>query len=715
MGKHRTIEEYIRQTAAKEKQKIKESVLEVFRTRSKSPGGNGAFLVAGTHSEIDRKKTHTTSPDKNSAFAGFGQKHLRKLYSAADRKDLEDNMSPTERNTRSRKRKMSKTKGARMKLHKTEETIDQAQAHSASNLRYALRSAQEQKEQHARNAISRIASNRMTKRLGLFNQGKKSETILRAYTSNGRQRTAEDDLQEFLSKSPTASRSNEPDRLSSHLLSNDRSKENEVVRVRSADVSGPETGYRSAPSTVHSITPASIQRASAPQSIRSLVSSCSSGGKEEHLPSLVETVDKVLSRIKPEIIFPDRVDFVQETTDELRRIMRINAPRSYTPTPLLRTCSSVKRSLLTGYPTPRKDKHLEQRPVLKHLTLSNADNSNPRKEVKDQEATLKKEPSNSQSMVFSSSPFDMGKRQFQPCFHDLTDIQSDAQTLLQCHDQVIAQAKRHTEQATITREEISLEDLYNADGLDILKKHDEQAKKLLNQGWRGDKENVEGKYWRKEERISWREKSKDWKRGKEGNFWSSQEGNNCRDREGDNWRDKGENSWANLFPEMPEARFSSQGSSMSSGYQGSQILRDTKNCKTEMIPTYSGPAQFSGFMPQFHDQEYYNGNHTSGMSSKIRSLDILEILDDTEAPHSHGSSRQENYSSYSNRLPHRDIIDNLNVDPDISSMQCGESTSQKRRSPQRASQEEYHFCLKKPSLDTPSPPDELFKKHSLIP
>lgn len=104
------------------------------------------------------------------------------------------------------------------------------------------------------------------------------------------------------------------------------------------------------------------------------------------------------------------------------------------------------------------------------------------------------------------------------------------------------------------------------------------------------------------------------------------------------------------------------------------------------------------------------------LSFQIRSLDILEMLDNTEAPHSLGSSRQENYSaSYSNRLPDRDIIDNLTVDPDISSMQCGESTSQKRRSPQRASQEEYHFCLKKPSLDTPSPPDELFKKHSLIP
>nr|XP_034306081.1 uncharacterized protein LOC105335377 isoform X5 [Crassostrea gigas] len=627
-------------------------------------------------------------------------------------------MSPAERNTRSRKRKMSKTKGARIKLHKTEETIGQVQAHSASNLRYALRSAQQQKEQHARNAISRIASNRMTKRLGLFNQGKKSETILRAaYTSNGRQRTAEEDLQEFLNKSPTASRPNEADRLSSHLLSNGRSRENEVVRVRSADVSGPETGYRSAPSTVHSITPASIQRASAPLSIRSLVSSCSSGGKEEHLPSLEETVDKVLSRIKPEIIFPDRVDFVQETTDELRRIMRINAPRSYTPTPLLRTCSSVKRSLLTGYPTPRKDKSTEKKPVPKHLTLSNAGNSNPREEVNHQKATLQKEPSTNESMVFSSSPFHLGKRQFQPCFHDLTDIQSDAQTLLQCHDQVIAQAKRHTEQSTITCEEISLEDLYNADGLDILKKHDEQAKKLLNQGWRGDKENIEGRYWRREERISWREEGKDWKRGKEGNFWRSEEGNNCRDRDGNNRRrDKVENSWGNLFPEMPEARFSSQGSSVSSGYQGSQILRDTKNCKTEMIPTYSGPAQFSGFIPQFHDQDYYNGNHTSGMSSKIKSLDILEILDNTEAPHSLGSSRQENYSaSYSNRLPHRDIIDNLTVDPDIISMQCGESTSQKRRSPQRASQEEYHFCLKKPSLDTPSPPDELFKKHSLIP
>lgn len=39
-----------------------------------------------------------------------------------------------------------------------------------------------------------------------------------AYTSNGRQRTAEEDLQEFLNKSPTATRSNEADRLSSHLL-----------------------------------------------------------------------------------------------------------------------------------------------------------------------------------------------------------------------------------------------------------------------------------------------------------------------------------------------------------------------------------------------------------------------------------------------------------------------------------------------------------------
>lgn len=229
------------------------------------------------------------------------------------------------------------------------------------------------------------------------------------------------------------------------------------------------------------------------------------------------------------------------------------------------------------------DKSTEQRPVPKHLSLSNAGNSNPREEVNDQKAILQKElASNSESMVFSSSPFDLGKRQFQPCFHDLTDIQSDAQTLLQCHDQVIAQAKRHTEQATITREEISLEDLYNADGLDILKKHDEQAKKLLNPGWRGDKENIEGRYWRKEERISWRE-GKDWKRGKEGNFWRSEEGNNCRDRDGNNRRDKGENSWGNLFPEMPEARFSSQGSSVSSGYQGSQILRDTKNCKTEMV------------------------------------------------------------------------------------------------------------------------------------
>lgn len=70
-------------------------------------------------------------------------------------------------------------------------------------------------------------------------------------------------------------------------------------------------------------------------------------------------------------------------------------------------------------------------------------------------------------------------------------------------------------------------------------------------GWRGDKENIEGRYWRKEERISWREDGKDWKRGKEGNFWRSEEGNNCRDRDGN----KGENFWGNLFFEMLEVRF----------------------------------------------------------------------------------------------------------------------------------------------------------------
>lgn len=77
----------------------------------------------------------------------------------------------------------------------------------------------------------------------------------------------------------------------------------------------------------------------------------------------------------------------------------------------------------------------------------------------------------------------------------------------------------------------------------------------MNSGWRGDKENIEGRYWRKEERISWRE-GKDWKRGKEGNFWRSEEGNNCRDRDGNNRRrDKVENFWGNLFFEMLEVRF----------------------------------------------------------------------------------------------------------------------------------------------------------------
>lgn len=40
------------------------------------------------------------------------------MYFVVDRKDLEDNMSLVERNIRSRKRKMSKIKGVRIKFYK---------------------------------------------------------------------------------------------------------------------------------------------------------------------------------------------------------------------------------------------------------------------------------------------------------------------------------------------------------------------------------------------------------------------------------------------------------------------------------------------------------------------------------------------------------------------------------------------------------------------
>lgn len=92
-----------------------------------------------------------------------------------------------------------------------------------------------------------------------------------------------------------------------------------------------------------------------------------------------------------------------------------------------------------------------------------------------------------------------------------------------------------------------------------------------------------------------------------------------------------------------------------------------------------------------------------------------DILDNIEVFYFFGFLRQENYFAfYLNRLSYRDIIDNLIVYFDISSMQCGESFSQKRRFFQRVLQEEYYFCLKKFSLDTFSFFDEFFKKYSFI-
>ncbi|XP_078331850.1 uncharacterized protein LOC144625307 isoform X5 [Crassostrea virginica] len=712
MGRRRKIEDFIRHTAEREKQKIKESVLEVFRTRSKSPGGNGAFLVAGPNNNTTGKNKR--SPDKNSNLHGLGGKHLREVNVAADGERSDDNMSPVEHSSRSRKRKSNKTKEAKIKLHKTGEHADMAQSHSASNLKYALRSAQEHKDQHARNAISRIASNRMTKRLGLFNQGKKSETILRVYTSNGRQRTAEEDLRDFLGKGTS-----EADRINSPLSSQCRSgEEREPETGISVDHSGPERSFRSNHSThsiTHSITPASVHSLAAPHSIGSHASSCSSAVKEEHLPLIEEIVDQVLGRINPKTLFPDKVDYLRETTDELRRIMRTNAPRSCTPTPSLQPYSSVKRSLLTRYLTPSKGNKREERTNPKYVSSTSLNiETFPSKieECKHSEVSTRvyhTEFAKSRSYALGRRPLSPEQRLFATHLHDLSDFQSDEQTLLQCHDQVIANANHQNfNQLTNEQKDLSLEQLCNADGLDILKIHDEQTNRLVNHGWKTERQ---GDNWMKDKENCWRkERTTDDRRKTE------REDSWTRNREKENWKQvKEENGWKSLFSEMHE--FSSQSSTGSSRYQGSQVLRETGNCKTETIPAYSGADQISEFMPQFHDQNYYTGNHSSGMSNRMQSLDILEILDEEKAPGSyHGYSRQDKYPSHSNRLSNPDILDNLNPEPSPPGMSLFDRSSQQERSLQKgASQGEYHFFLKKPSLDTPSPPDELFKKHNLIP
>jgi hypothetical protein len=88
----------------------------VFRARSRSPGGNGAFLVAGIQSETSKAKRD--SPKIPSHHTGFGQRHLRDLCDATDRYAFGNIMSPAERRSRGRKRKSNKSKGAGKKLHK---------------------------------------------------------------------------------------------------------------------------------------------------------------------------------------------------------------------------------------------------------------------------------------------------------------------------------------------------------------------------------------------------------------------------------------------------------------------------------------------------------------------------------------------------------------------------------------------------------------------
>lgn len=179
------------------------------------------------------------------------------------------------------------------------------------------------------------------------------------------------------------------------------------------------------------------------------------------------------------------------------------------------------------------------------------------------------------SHALGHCPLSPDQRPFAPHLHDLSDFQSDAQTLLQCHDQVIANANHQNfNQLTNEQKDLSLEQLCNADGLDILKIHDEQTNRLVNHGWKTERQ---GDNWMKDKENYWRkERTMDDRRKTE------KEDSWTRNREKENWKQvKEENGWKSLFSEMHE--FSSQSSTGSSRYQGSQVLRETGNCKTETV------------------------------------------------------------------------------------------------------------------------------------
>ncbi|OWF47365.1 uncharacterized protein LOC110454446 isoform X2 [Mizuhopecten yessoensis] len=450
--------------AEKQREEIRNHILKVFRARISNPCDGGALLVgkdtkvSPSHSEHLSITSHTQNDSSSSSSMSDSDDSLRKA---------------SQGHTRTRRKRRCKRRTKRSKVtSKTQGEKSAVTRHlrAAHDVRDALHLNESvNKEQ---DKISLITVNRLTNKVGLFNKGRKSETISRdIQVSDSVKKKTEDDLKNILHYSdengppialdiePSSSgkKDNINPRRDEAVLSGASSKQtqlrhiSEQTYIRSSVLSSGDQSRNSAKARM-SITPVSEPNNKQVNSAGSCKST-SSGGLEENLPEsppYEEIAAQLMCTVKPSLVFPGR-SILEETREKLQKLMRQSAPRSATPTPNLLTLGSictgsVKRSLLERF-----------------LPEENQGSSKgyPNNAGKSEVTCMESEP----------NLCNIPKQQTN---NTSSDIVTDAHVLLRCNDLAITQSKYQYSPNTEKSQN------FNPDARQILRHNDsERAKKFI--------------------------------------------------------------------------------------------------------------------------------------------------------------------------------------------------------------------------------------------
>ncbi|XP_063401061.1 uncharacterized protein LOC134685324 [Mytilus trossulus] len=579
-----------------ERERIKQSVLQVFRARYSVPSSSGAIVIGKDKpSCIDLTKSKTV--------------HEVEGESSSSMTESESSTSSDKKTNKKRRRRKRQKPQRKVKKVETTDRHDVAKhLKIANDVSHILRPTIDSSK------VSSICQNRLTRKMGLFNAGKKSSTISREiYIPDAVKKKTQEDLKKILNQSDKEddNQSHDDQMNISHsplILPKPSYRASTTNSNKRSDL-----GYRSAGS--NSITPSSPK-------IRTTVgsASCLSAASSEDLreilpeePPMEDISELLIKNLNLKQFFPGR-NLFEETVEELRKIMKQN---SFSSTPIskklhVQQVDSVKRSLLDVYSPAKQQGNVKvpSRPSSVKITSSTNMSKSPRMSKIQPCTTMHKSTRSSMNcekylfpktnaITYESASQEKqyldGKTLINRCNnppiysmanishkHSSTVTQSprkylrkdsDAKTLLKCNDKMIAEACHQMEQLASKPQPMETDDSNTSDSnaLNLLKQ--DEAKKMRRQ--------------------------------------VSYHGYTLREIQRD------------ILSLLPDDI--AQNSSQSSGYQGSQNSRYGHEEQTSRIADQT--TRNTTYMPQFHTNNHGDGNVTDYKENVCENMDILDYLD----------------------------------------------------------------------------------------